>query len=303
MTGWWADLWALVPGERIGSILRAVAILGVGYLGARLVSAWVVRAGAGRLDAQGRMILPRLAYWTVLGLAVAMTLHELGFQIGVLLGAAGILTVALGFASQTSASNLISGLFLIAERPFVVNDVVRIGNLTGEVLSVDALSVKIRTFDNLFVRVPNEEIIKTEITNLTYFPLRRVDVRMGVAYREDLVRVEEILRGVARQIPIALEDPSPLFIVRGFGESSMDFQFSVWGSRDRYLDLLNAVHIGIKKAFDEAGIEIPFPHRTLYPGSEAGPMPVRIVADPPDRPGRTGGAPESEGAQPGAPPA
>jgi hypothetical protein len=91
---------------------------------------------------------------------VAGALHQAGLKLGVLPGAAGILTVAIGFASQTSASNLISGLFVIAERPFVVGDIIRVAETTGEVLSVDLLSVKIRTFDNLYVRIPNEGIIR-----------------------------------------------------------------------------------------------------------------------------------------------
>ena len=82
--------------------------------------------------------------------------------------AAGLLTVALGFAAQTSASNLISGLFLLGERPFVVGDVIRLASgITGEVVGIDLLSVKIRTFDNLLVRVPNETLLKSELTNLT----------------------------------------------------------------------------------------------------------------------------------------
>ena len=120
-------------------------------------------------------------------------LRELGFDLSVVLGAAGILSVAIGFASQTSTSNLISGLFLMLERPFSIGDVIKVDSTTGEVISIDLLSVKIRTFDNLFVRSPNESMIKTQVTTLTKFPIRRADLQVGIAFKEDIERVKEIL--------------------------------------------------------------------------------------------------------------
>jgi small-conductance mechanosensitive channel len=223
------------------------------------------------------MIVRRLVFYGIFGLVVASAMHQLGFKLGVLLGAAGILTVAIGFASQTSASNLISGLFLIAERPFVVGDVVTIGTTTGEVLSVDLLSVKLRTFDNLLVRIPNETLIKTELRNLTRFPIRRVDTMLSISYREDLRRVEDILFAVAERHPFALEEPKPLLVVNGFGDSGINLQFSVWGRRENFLAIKNEIARDVKEAFDDAGIEIPFPQRSLHAGSTTAPFPVRIV--------------------------
>jgi hypothetical protein len=103
-------------------------------------------------------------------------MRQLGFDFTVLLGAAGIVTVAIGFASQTSASNLISGLFLVWRRRSGIGDIVTVDGVTGEVLSVDLLSTKLRTFDNLQVRIPNETMVKARITTLNRFPLRRVDL-------------------------------------------------------------------------------------------------------------------------------
>jgi len=197
-------------------------------------------------------------------------------DLSILLGAAGILTVAIGFASQTSASNIISGLFLLGEKPFGVGDIVKVGTTTGEVIAIDLLSVKLRTFDNLFVRIPNETMIKAEITNLRRFPIRRFDLQVGVAYKEDLDRVREVLNAVADEHPLSLDEPAPMILFKGFGESSVNFQFSVWALSDNFLEIRTQIPIAVKKAFDEQGVEIPFPHRTLYTGSETNPMPVRI---------------------------
>lgn len=286
MIDWLTDngLKEFFTAERLSSLLRVAAVLVLGLLFARLAASAVGRTVAKRSGPQETMIAKRVTFYGLLILVVASALHELGFHLGVFLGAAGVLTVALGFASQTSASNIISGLFLLAERAFVVGDLITVDGLTGEVLSVDLLSVKIRTFDNLYVRVPNENIIKTRVTNLTRFPIRRVDVQVGVAYKEDLERVRGILFDVAHRSPTSLDEPEPLFIIKGFGESGIDIQFSVWAERRRYLDLKNEIQRDIKVAFDAAGVEIPFPHRTLYTGSVTSPWPVRVVDPKDDQP-------------------
>jgi small-conductance mechanosensitive channel len=158
-----------------------------------------------------------------------------------------------------------------------VGDVIKVGATTGEVLAIDLLSVKLRTYDNLFVRLPNESLIKSEVTTLTKFPIRRLDIMVGVAYKENLKKVRNVLNAVANKNPICLEEPKPLYILQGFGESSLNIQFSVWTKREYFTDLKNTMHEEIKNAFDENGIEIPFPHRTLYSGSATGPFPIQTV--------------------------
>lgn len=261
----------------IAAGIRAAFILLFGALLARWISATVVRLLSRISDRQQRLLIRRLSYWAVFGLAFISALRELGFDLSVLLGAAGILTVALGFASQTSASNLISGLFLYGERPFVVGDVVRIGGTTGEVLTIDLLSTKLRTFDNLFVRIPNENLMKAEVVNLTRFPIRRMDLQVGVAYKEDLEKVRNVLFQVAEENPLCLQEPEPVLFFGAFADSSINLQFSVWAERDQYIALKNSISFDVKRAFDQAGIEIPFPHRTLYTGSVTAPLPVRMV--------------------------
>jgi small-conductance mechanosensitive channel len=277
MEGWTTKLLDYIELDRILDLLRASLLVIAGLVAAKLVTAGVSRAIGRRFGAHHQALLRRVSYWAVMALFMMAALHQLGFDLGVLLGAAGILSVAVGFASQTSASNLISGLFLLAERPFSVGDVIKVGDTTGEVIAIDLLSVKVRTFDNLFVRMPNESLIQSQVTTLTKFPIRRIDLKIGVAYKEDMARVREVLRTVAEKNPLCLEEPPPLFIFLGYGDSALETQFSVWGKRENYLALRNTILEEIKAAFDAAGIEIPFPHLSLYTGSVTDPMPVRIV--------------------------
>lgn len=260
--------------------LRAALLFFTGLLVAHLLARVTVKLASKSMSPHHLVLVKRLVYWVVLSLFLASVLKQLGFSLGVLLGAAGVLTVAIGFASQTSASNLISGLFLIGEKPFQLGDVIKVGETTGEVLSIDLLSVKLRTFDNLFVRIPNESLIKTQMTNLTRFPIRRFDLQVGVAYKENIKQVRELLMALADANPLCLDEPAPLFLFNGFGDSSLNIQFSVWTKRENFRDLRNSLQEEVKNAFDAAGIEIPFPHRSLYAGSDSAPFPVRIIADP-----------------------
>ncbi|WP_251979192.1 mechanosensitive ion channel family protein, partial [Salinibacter ruber] len=278
MEQWWTLAVDYLTSPQAVSALKALLKILVGLALGRLAGNGLARLFA-EDDAQRAMILRRGALYGIAGLFTASALMELGFDLSVLLGAAGILTVAIGFASQTSASNVISGLFLLGERPFAVGDVIRVNGTTGEVLSVDLLSVKLRTFDNLFVRIPNETMIKSEVTNLRRFPIRRIDLQVGVAYKEDLREVREVLMEVADRNPLCLEEPTPLIIFQGYGDSSINHQFSVWAKTEHFLDLRNSIPVEIKEAFDEHDIEIPFPHRTLYTGSETTPFPVQQAGE------------------------
>jgi small-conductance mechanosensitive channel len=256
--------------------LRGIAILAIGLLVARLVSRGLARAVMGPMGSHTATTLRRFAFYVLTAIVLMAALREVGFGLGVLLGAAGVLTIAIGFASQTSASNLVSGLFLVAEKPFMLGDVIRVGQTTGEVLSIDLLSVKLRTFENLYVRIPNEMLIKTEITTMTRFPIRRIDLQVGIAYKENIGKVHELLLKVADEYELCLSQPKPIVIFQSFGDSSVNLQLSAWATRANFLELRNRLPERIKTAFDEAGIEIPFPHLTLFAGVSDVPLPVRL---------------------------
>ena len=258
-------------------VIRAIVILIAGYFIARLITSSTLKLVGKHLSKQQQGLLRRILFYGLLVVVFISALHEMGFKLSVLLGAAGILSVAIGFASQTSASNLISGLFLLAERPFVVGDIIRVGSTTGEVLAIDLLSAKLRTFDNLYVRIPNETMLKSEVTTLTRFPIRRLDVAVGVAYKEDTEQVRELLLAIAHQNPLCLDEPAPLFMFLGFGDSAQNLQLSVWVKRENFLEMKNTIHYEIKKVLDTHGVEIPFPHVSLYAGNESKAFPVTVV--------------------------
>lgn len=262
--------------------LRAVVMVAVGVPTVLLLSKTLRKWTTDRLSAQVGLIVGKLVFYLGLVTLGVTTMTELGFSLTPLLGAAGVVGIAVGFASQTSVSNVIAGLFLIAESPFVVDDLIQVGDVMGRVLSVDTMSVKLRTLDNKFVRIPNEALVKSTVTNITRFPIRRLDVRIGIAYKESTERARRVLLDVAERNPLALMEPEPIVVFEGFGDSSLNLLFAVWTTRENWLELKNSIQEEVKAAFDSEGIEIPFPHRTLYVGSETGAFPIQLVQDVPD---------------------
>ena len=221
--------------DRLFALVRAAAILVVGLIIARLIAGAVGKMAGKYWGDQQKAILRKMTFYVLVCIVAASVLRELGFKLNVLLGAAGVLTVAVGFAAQTSASNIISGLFLLADKPFQIGDVVKIGGTVGIVESMELISVKLRTFQNHLVRIPNEEVNKSQVENLTYWPIRRVDIEVGVAYKEDTENVKDALLSVADRNPLCLEEPPPVFIYKGYGDSALEFLFCVWTARENYL--------------------------------------------------------------------
>ena len=267
----------LISGIAWGQWLAAGFLLVLGIFLGTMLARSVGRLGGSRTSRRHQVLIRRLVFYVIFVLFAIAALREAGFSLEVVLGAAGILTVAIGFASQTSASNIISGLFLVMERPFEIGDVIEADATIGEVVAIDLLSVKLRTPDNLYVRIPNETLIKTRVVNRSRFPIRRIDLVIGIAYAEDVERVRDLLLGLAETNPHCLEEPRPFVLVTGFGPSSVDLQFSFWVAREDFLEGKGGMMVAIKKALDGAGIEIPFPHTSVYAGSHSEPFRIQLV--------------------------
>ncbi|MDR0448216.1 MAG: mechanosensitive ion channel family protein [Treponema sp.] len=211
----------------------------------------------GKISETRRSIVKKGIQYAGFVLAVLFVFKSLGIDTNAILGAAGIASVVLGFAAQTSVSSLISGFFLLSEKSFAVGDTIKVDNTTGVVLSVDLLSVKLRTFDNLFVRIPNEAIIKSSMTNITRFPLRRLDLNFLVAYKGNLEKVRDTLLQLAAENRFSLENPAPFFGIDKLGESGITVLFNLWFESSNFSNLKTSIIMDIKKRFESEGIEIP----------------------------------------------
>ena len=263
-------------GETVDKFIRIIFILTIGITSIHVISFMVKRSLRKQLSRQRMMLVSRTIVYTGYIGIVFIVIREMNYDLTALFGAAGVVGIVIGVASQTSIGNIISGLFLVSEKSFELGDVVRIGDKSGTVYSIDLLSIKIKTFDNLLIRIPNQTVISTELINVTRFPIRRLDFQVSVAYKEDLKKVKAILENVARNNPLCLEEPEPVIVFQTFGASSIDLMLGVWFEKANYLAVKNSVFIEIKEAFDREGIEIPFPHVSLYAGEASKPVSVKL---------------------------
>ncbi len=204
------------------------------------------------------MIINRTVRYSGFIILALTIISELQISLTPFFGAAGLIGLVVGVASQTSIGNIVSGFFLLSEKSFEIGDFIRVGDKSGTVLSVDLMSVKIRTSDNLYIRIPNQTVLGTNVTNVTRFPIRRVDLTVSVAYKEDLQKVIAVLKNILNENPLCLDEPEPLIVFSQFGDSGIEIMVGVWTERSNFRKVKNLVLQGIKEEFEKEGIEIPF---------------------------------------------
>jgi potassium efflux system protein len=207
-----------------------------------------------------------------------VALAFLGFNLDRFAVIAGAFGVGIGFGMQAIVNNFVSGLILLFERPLRVNDRVQIGEVTGEIKRIGFRSSTVRTFEGAELIVPNSILVSETVTNWTLSDrLRRIDVQVGVAYGTDVRQVLDLLLGVAKQHAQVIDDPAPVSLFLGFGDSSLNFELRAWTERvEDWIQIRSELTVGIGDALNAAGIEIPFPQRDVHVNSRA-PVDVRVV--------------------------
>ncbi len=219
------------------------------------------------LDRSLQYAIAQIVSNVVLVVGIFIVLENTGIHLGALTVFAGAVGVGVGFGLQNIASNFISGLVILAERPITIGDRVEVAGITGQVQQIRARSTVIRTNDNITMIVPNTKFIDSPVTNWTYGdPRVRFRIPVGVAYGSDIAKVREALLAAGRENPNTLKEPAPSVFLEKFGESSIDFELVVWSSEmsarpSRYRSDLN---FAIEQKFREADIEIAFPQRDLH---------------------------------------
>lgn len=250
--------------ERISLIIRVALILIIGIPLIKLIRKLTKKLVVNKLSAQSEALIVRLVYYASSLILIVTVLNEFGFKLSALLGAAGVAGIAIGFASQTSVSNIISGIFLISEKPFEIGDFIKVGNCEGTIHSIDLLSIKLNTPDNRFIRVPNETMIKSEVINYHRYPVRRVNLEFPISFETDLEPFLALLRDVADQATLSLKDKPPFISITGFGDSGYSILFGVWCNSTDFFALRDELIIILKESFTKNNIEIPFNTISLY---------------------------------------
>jgi small-conductance mechanosensitive channel len=203
--------------------------------------------------------------------AVVLALDVLGINVMPFIAGAGVAGIAIGFAAKDTLSNLIAGVLLIIDRPFEVGDRIEVWSAPagsaswGDVIDIGLRATKIKTTDNIVIIIPNNEIMMRDIVNYTIISTKiRVRINVGIAYDADIERTKKIIIDVAKSVDWISKTPAPKVVVRNFGESSVDLQLRVWiDDARRRMDTISHVTDKIKTAFDQQGVEIPYPKRDI----------------------------------------
>jgi small conductance mechanosensitive channel len=212
-----------------------------------------------------RLIVDDVYRVVLLAFAVVMAADQLGFNVAAALAGLGIAGVALGFAAQDSLANVIAGFLIFIDRPFVVQDWIRVSEHYGRVTEITLRSTRIQTPQNTFVVIPNKQIIDQVLVNHTKHGQTRVDVPIGIAYKESIPRARTALVAAAQGLEDVARQPAPDVVVEALGPSSVDLKLRVWiddASRER--PVFCSVMEASKLALDAAGIQIPYHHLQLF---------------------------------------
>ena len=247
------------------NVLLAALILIVGLYIANKMSSIINKIGESydKLDNTLFRFLGSVAKYIILAFVAIAVLNRFGVQtasIVALLGAAGL---AVGLALQGTLSNLAAGVMLLLFRPYKVGDFISAADRFGNVQEIDLFTTILKTFDNQHIIVPNSQIWGAQIVNHSFHDVRGVDMHFGVAYKENTDEVRKVIDAVLAAHPHILKDPAPFVEVETLNDSSVDFLVRPFCHGEHYFDILYSIPEQIKKALDEAGIEIPFPHRKL----------------------------------------
>src|SRR6266576_2269949 len=203
----------------------------------------------------------------VLVVGIFFVLENAGIHLAALAVFAGAVGVGVGFGLQNIASNFISGLVILAERPITIGDRVEVAGITGQVQKIRARSTIILTNDNTTMIVPNSKFIDSPVTNWTYGdPRVRFRIPVGVAYGSDIEKVRAALIAAGEGNQHTLSDPEPSVFLEKFGDNAIELELVVWSSEMSYRPrrYKSDLNFAIERQLRKAGIDIPNPQRDLH---------------------------------------
>ena len=211
------------------------------------------------------LLIDRVYKYALLTLSGVMIAGQLGIDVGALLAGLGVAGIAIGFAAQDSLSNIIAGFIIFLDKPFKVGDWVHIDEHFGKVWEITMRSTRIQTLNHTYVVIPNKTIIDQVLNNHSKYGKTRLEVPIGIAYKESIADARKTILAAVSDIDILTKEPAASVVVKELGDSSVNLIVRVWvddaeKEKKAYYDTIEAC----KVALDKAGIQIPFPHMQLF---------------------------------------
>lgn len=270
------EAWAykLATGINIGSvtisvtgILSGIVVFVIGYFLTRWFQGWLDGSvmARGKVDTGVRNSIRLAVGYAGVALAALVGISAAGIDLSSLALVAGALSLGIGFGLQNVVSNFVSGLILLAERPFKVGDWIVAGDVSGTVKKISVRATEIETFQRQSVILPNSNLINNAVGNWTHRnKLGRIDIKVGVAYGSDVKQVHAVLLDIARSHPLVLKNPEPFVLFSNFGPAALEFEIRVFLADVMNGNIVqNDVRFTVLEKFDDQHIEIPSTPRAV----------------------------------------
>ncbi len=238
-----------------------------------LVAHWLISFVVNRTDAMLtradmdstlHLFLVRLLRYSLYALLVITLLSVLGVPMTSIIAVLGAAALAVGLALQDSLKNIASSILIILLKPYLVGDIVEINERTGRVIEVGLFHTRIRTFDNKMLYIPNSEVMSENLINYSQLEIIRVDMVFGISYDDDLLQAKKIFEEILQSDDRVLQEPEPVIAVAELGDNSVNFNVQPFAKLSDSVAVRYYVTEQVKLRFDEAGISIPFPQRTIH---------------------------------------
>ncbi len=250
------------------TLVVTILIIAIGISVATIVKFTITRLLGKYIPDPTEILIKRILYWGIIAVTVFSAIGNLGVDFTGVLLAGGIIGIVIGFATQSIVANLISGIFLQLDRAVKIGDPVEVVDMgvSGIMKEITAFSTRIRRWDGVLIRIPNEKIFTSQLRNFTGHIARRVEVTVGIAYKEDASAAIQLITDMASRNPKIFAEPAPQIVVWELADSSVNIIIKVWTVSQEWFPVRIEIMGQLKDLLDNAGIEIPFPHRTLWFG-------------------------------------
>lgn len=256
----------------VSSLVIGAIIMVAGVVVARIIGTLFKRYFATNLPGNVATNLHKLIYYGIIIVTLLAVITSQGIDLSGLMVAGGIFGIVIGFAAQSVVSNLFSGIFLMFDRPAKTGDLIEIpqSNTYGRLMDITIFSTRIKLFDGSIMRVPNEKIFTSEIRNVSGSEVRRLEVTLGIAYKEDIDHAIAVIKKAVSRLPYVLREPKPEVWTEQLADSGVNLKVLTWIPRDEWDNVGPILLKEIKKDIDDAGIEIPFPQRVVHYANNQG---------------------------------
>ncbi len=248
--------------DALGGIVIAI----VGWYAARRIQRLVLRAlrRTEKVEETFAMVIAKVARYTVIVFVGVVVLSQFGVQTASIIAALGAAGIAIALAMQGTLSNMAAGTMLLFLKPFRVGDYIDAEGIAGTIDELGLLTTQMRTFDGIYVMVPNNQLWNKAIKNYSRLPTRRLDVVVGISYEDDIDAALRVLEDLLGSDQRALADPVPQVMVKELADSSVNINMRCWTNSGDYWNLLFDLTKQSKHSLAAAGITIPFPQRDLH---------------------------------------